>query len=244
MFRQPTSGFTRIPYVQVCQLEVHGAARRALLCNLSILGAYVHLQTPIDSGAEVSLSFRLPGDEQEIEASAVVTWANDTPAAGAMELPLGCGLRFVSVRPDDLRRIAATVAGYLESPHEEVQLGVGLPPSGKVRIPFISLCEFSGEFGEVQGSVCNLSTLGAYAALDRILDVGEPGRIRFAVPGLERRFECDATVTWYNPDHPRRLRALPPGCGLRFENLSPIDEMVLTTLVSDYLEALALRLPA
>lgn len=238
MLRRPRSGFDRVPFVQVCDFAFADVRRRALLCNLSILGAYVHVEAPPPSGSELSLCFRLPDDGPEIQAGVTVTWVNDAPADSVTALPLGCGVRFQAVAPDDLRRIAAMIAGFLASPPEQLQVGVGPPPSGKVRIPFIASCVFAGEEGETRGSVCNLSTLGIYATLDRIPEVGERGRVRFPVPGLGGEFETDATVAWHNPDHPQRMQALPPGCGFRFENLSPIDEAVLTTLVGEYLGAL------
>ena len=50
MYRQPRSGFTRIPYVQSCALEVDGQRRDGMLCNLSLLGAYVHVDPPLEPG--------------------------------------------------------------------------------------------------------------------------------------------------------------------------------------------------
>ena len=237
MLRTPHSGFHRVPFVQLCDLDTGTARRRGLICNLSILGAYVHIDDPPAAGSEVGLSFRLPDDGALVLAGARVSWVNDSPAEHVTALPVGCGLRFVSVAPDDVRRVAGLVQAFLTAPAGEAQVGVGLPPSGKVRIPFIAACEFAGDQGKTEGSLCNLSTLGVYAALDRIPGLGERGRIRFPVPGRAQPFSARVTVAWSNPEFERRMLALPPGCGLRFEELNPFDQALLTRLVDDYLAA-------
>jgi len=235
LYRRQRSGFDRVPFAQICDVDHEGVRQRALLCNLSILGAYVHTPTPPPRDSQVMLSFRLPDDGPVVLAGATVTWVNDKPVDSATDLPSGFGVRFLSAAPDDLRRIATLVASYLAAPHPQFQFGVGMPPSGKARIPFVSPCVFFSESGESRGSLCNLSTLGAYATFERIPEKGELGRLRFGVPGLAGDFEVDAVVAWVNPDQPKRMLALPTGCGLRFENLSPIDEAIVTTVVEGYL---------
>ena len=237
MQRTPHSGFHRVPFVQICDVEVDGTRRRGMICNLSILGAYVHLEHPPEVGAEVVLSFRLPDDGGLVLAGSRITWVNDAPAENVTALPLGCGMRFLSVAPSDVRRIAGLVQGFLAAPAGETQLGVGVPRSGVVRIPYIAACTFEGEQGTTEGSLCNLSTLGVYAALDRIPEVGERGRIRFRIPGRALPLSPQAAVAWSNPEFERRMLALPPGCGLRFEGLNGFDEALLSRLVADYLEA-------
>jgi len=237
MQRTHHSGFHRVPFVQICDVGIGDERRRGLTCNLSILGAYVHLEKPPAAGSEVTLSFRLPDDGALVLAGSRVTWVNDVPAEHVTALPVGCGLRFVSVAPDDVRRVAVLVKEFLAAPAGETLLGVGVPPSGKVRIPFIAACEFEGDEGRAEGSLCNLSTLGVYAALGRIPEVGERGKIRFTVPGRALPFTARVTVAWSNPEFERRMLALPPGCGLRFEGLNPFDQALLARLVDDYLEA-------
>jgi Tfp pilus assembly protein PilZ len=197
----------------------------------------VHTASTPEVGSEAMLTFRLPDDGTLVIAGARVTWVNDSPADTVTALPRGCGLRFTSLAPDDVRRIAALVADFLAAPREEPQVGVGLPRSGKVRIPFISACTFAGEQGSTSGSLCNLSTLGVYAALDRIPEVGERGWITFATPDDPRSFSANATVAWHNPEYARRMHALPPGGGLRFEGLSPRDSARLEALVENYLDS-------
>ena len=40
MFRQQPSGFHRVPFAQACDFDSGGFRTRALICNLSALGAY------------------------------------------------------------------------------------------------------------------------------------------------------------------------------------------------------------
>jgi len=239
LFRQPHSGFNRVPFVRKCTLAWDGLETACLICNLSILGAYVHLEAPLEQGRGVTLRFRLQDDGPEIEAAAVVSWINDVPAKDPAGLPLGCGLRFTQVAPDDLRRIAALVAEFLVAPREQVQVGIGQPFTGRVRIPFIAACTLIGRFGTRQGHVCNLSTLGVYVAIAEIPAQGARGGITFNLPGKDGEFTADFKVAWQNPDSPNRVHALPPGCGLLFEHLGPREEKLLAGLVNDYLQAVA-----
>lgn len=235
MYRRPQSGYHRVPFVQICGVDSGGFRRRALICNLSVLGAYIHDDRPPAIGSDLTITFRLPDDGALVLAEASVTWVNDDPAASVTALPRGFGARFTSVAPDDVRRIAGLVAAFVAAPREQAQAGVGVPHTGKVRIPFIAACELEGEGGPARGSVCNLSTLGIYAALDRIPEVGERGRVRFPIPGRARPLSARVTVAWSNPEFDSRMLALPPGCGLRFEDLTVFDEAVLTQLVEEYL---------
>ncbi len=237
LFRQPRSGFNRVPFVQSCTLAWEGVESASLVCNLSILGVYIHLDhlgVPLERDHEVTLRFRLPDGGPEIEAVAGVTWVNDVAPADGTGLPRGCGLRFLRVAPDDLRRIAALVSSFLAAPQEQAAVGVGQPFTGRPRIPFIAACTLTGKFGTRQGSLCNLSVVGVYVALADIPATGARGRISFEIPGATPQFAADFRVTWQNPAFPVRAHALPPGCGLCFEHLGEREEGLLIGLVSAY----------
>ncbi len=238
MYRQPHSGFNRVPFVQACTLVWDGLEVSCLICNLSILGLYIHLDAPLERDREVTVRFRLPDEGPEVEAVATVTWVNDEPPMGPTDLPPGCGVRFQRVAPADLRRIAALVAAYLAAPHEQASAGVGQPFTGRARIPYIAACTLTGRFGTRHGSVCNLSVLGVYVALEDMPATGARGRISFPLPGAGGEFTADFRVTWQNPDFPSRAHALPPGCGLCFENLASDKTGRLLGLVGDYQRAL------
>ena len=239
MFRLPRSGFDRVPFIRACTLEADGFESTAMICNLSILGVYLHLESPPDRKREVTLRFRLLDDGPEIEAAAVVTWVNDVSPEGVAALPGGCGLRFLRVAPDDLRRIAALIADFLAAPREQMRVGIEQPFTGRVRIPFITTCTLSGKFGTRQGSVCNLSIVGVYVAIGQIPAPGARGRIAIHLPGRGDEFRAEFRVTWQNPDFPKRVHALPPGCGLKFENLGVQEVGQLAALIQDYLQTVA-----
>ncbi|MEO8195839.1 MAG: PilZ domain-containing protein [Thermoanaerobaculia bacterium] len=238
MHRQPRSGFNRVPFVQSCTVTWEGLETTCLVCNISIRGVFLHLEAPLERHRNVTLRFRLADEGPEIEAAAVVTWVNENADAGATGLPKGCGMRFLRVEPDDLRRIAALVAAYLAAPQEQAAAGVGQPFTGRLRIPFIADCTLTGRFGKRQGSLCNLSVLGVFVALAEIPALGARGRISFPLPELSKEFTADVRVSWQNPAFPARARALPPGCGLCFENLDARDEELLMRLVSEYQRSL------
>ena len=94
-------------------------------------------------------------------------------------------------------------------------------------------------FGTRRGSVCNLSVVGVYVALGEIPAPGTRGRIAFRLPRSESEFATDFKVTWQNPDVPNRMLALPPGCGLHFENLGAREEELLSDIVNEYQHAIA-----
>jgi uncharacterized protein (TIGR02266 family) len=113
MTRSP-SGRRRIPYVRRCEVQENGgSALSGLICNLSALGAYVALEPIPPSGATVMLSFRLPRNVRPVRVESQVTWENphqDNPIHG---LPPGCGLRFLSLSPEDRRRIDGLIDDYI-----------------------------------------------------------------------------------------------------------------------------------
>lgn len=232
MYRQPRSGFTRIPCVQACQVTSGGRARAGMLCNLSVLGVYLHLEELPEIGDSLAIEFALPDGGGMVAADAVVTWVNDTPPESADALPPGCGLRFTALAPGDVRRIAALVAAFREEPRP--LLGRPEPSQEKLRVPFVAPCVVSGAAGPSRGSVCNLSTDGIFVAVDPIPAEGEAVIVAFRFPGQAEAFERTAVVAWRNDDGPQRTFALPLGCGLRFVNLSEGDRTLLAGLVDGY----------
>jgi PilZ domain len=231
---QPDSGFTRIPYVGSCVIEIAGETRLALICNLSLMGLYLQID-PVPTG-ELRLRFALPDGGPQIAAAATVTWVNEGATRAVASLPSGCGLRFVDVGPRDLHRISTLVAGYCATPSPLV--GVSQPRSGAARVPLVAPCTISSESGVVQGSLCNLSAFGFYAAIDPAPPAGEVVTVTLELPGIATPFERRATPCWWNPNRPDRPHPLPPGCGFRFEDLTLADIRVLSRLVDDYLARL------
>lgn len=236
MYRQPRSGFTRIPYVQSCRVRSGGEERVGLLCNVSVLGVYLYLDPRPEIGTPVQLEFPLPDGGPEVAADALVTWVNDFAPDHVEELPQGCGLRFTALAPVDVRRLHALVAGFVAAPRPLT----GRPESrpDKVRIPFVAPCVLSGAGGPRRANVCNLSRDGIFVGLEAAPEPGAAVIVSFRLPGLEEAFERIAIVAWRNSEGPGRVHALPPGCGLRFASLSDDDSARLAELVDTYAGAL------
>lgn len=109
----PAAGRRRIPYIRRCEVRENGAAPLSgLICNLSVLGAYIALEEIPPTGVLVDLEFRLPQNERPVRVRAQITWENpfqDNPIHG---LPPGCGMRFLTLSADDERRIDALIQSY------------------------------------------------------------------------------------------------------------------------------------
>lgn len=238
MYRQPRSGFTRIPYVQSCRVRLPGQERPGLVCNVSVLGVYLHCDPRPAPDTRLGLEFALPDGGPPIAAEGVVTWLNDTEPDRVEELPQGCGVRFTNLAPEDVRRLAALVASFNASPRPLP--GRAEIRAEKVRIPFVAPCVLSGLDGPRRAAVCNLSRDGVYVSVDPVPAAGAALIVGFRLPGEAEAFERLAVVAWRNPEGPGRVRALPPGCGLRFSGLSEADSARLSELVATYTG----RLPA
>lgn len=232
MYRQPRSGFTRIPYVQQCVVRVEEREIEALLCNLSLLGVFLHAEPELAPGTPVRLRFSLPDGEGAIDTAASVTWINRSEPSDSAGLPSGYGLRFTGLAAGEIRRIAALVGAFHSEPRP--LLSRPEPQTEKLRIPFVAPCVVSSAGGIAKGNVCNLSAQGVYVNAEPIPATGDSVIVAFRLPGLGEAFERAAVVTWRNPEGPSRVRALPPGFGLRFANLSPSDRGVLHRLVAEF----------
>lgn len=241
MERPARSGFARVPYMERCAIGTAGSEHAGLICNLSLLGAYVHVDPLPELRDPVSLTFALPDGEPPVRAVASVSWVHDGGNSRPATVPVGFGARFVQLRSREIQRLAALVAGF---PGGTGGLfGLSQPYSGRTRIPFASPCVLSAEDRLARGSVCNLSTGGLYFAADDCPEVGRPGIVSLRLPGDEELFERAVIVAWRNPEGPRRSRILPPGCGLRFANLTEQDAARLGALVDLHVGA-ARRGPA
>ncbi len=116
----PHSGLVRIPYVQPCLLVGGDATWEGALCNLSLLGAYVAVD-PIPPKADtVRLLFRVPREEQPLEAPCEVVWENPQEPSQAESLPPGCGLRFTGLSPLARGRIDELILEYESLPRDTI----------------------------------------------------------------------------------------------------------------------------
>lgn len=236
MYRQPRSGFTRIPFVQSCRVKCDGRVQSGLVCNVSVLGAFLHLEPLPPIRAELSVELTLLDDGPPVVADARVIWLREQEPDRVGALPPGCGVRFTALAPADVRRLNALVSSFRAAPRPLPERAE--TRSEKVRVPYVAPCVVSGANGPRRASVCNLSRDGVYVSLDEIPALGEAVIVAFRLPGQQEAFERIGVVAWRNPVGPARVHALPPGCGLRFANLSAADREVLAELVESYVDAL------
>jgi Tfp pilus assembly protein PilZ len=231
MLNQPHTGFTRIPYTQMCRVVRHDVAVDGVLCNISVLGVYIALDEVPEVGETVELRFALPGGIR-ITSSGLVVWRNAEDSASAHRLPPGCGVRFVGLEPQYSRQIDELVNAYKAA----LPLGIGATPprSGHVRVPYMQRCQLMVAGVPQLGIVCNVSTLGVYVATDPVLPVGTGADISFMLPRDPHRFESASTVMWRNSEERRSVDSLPPGVGLRFEALASENRARLERLVLEY----------
>jgi CheY-like chemotaxis protein len=115
LVREPSSGLSRIPFAKPC--ELHGVKGRyvAKICDLSAAGVYVALEPVPDVGENFVISFPLPGRQAPLSVESVVTWHNARWERRVMDLPPGCGMRFLSLASPDLEQIHTLVTNYVTS---------------------------------------------------------------------------------------------------------------------------------
>lgn len=229
--------FARVPYVRRCVMTRGGRAVEAVICNLSVVGVYVTFLRPLPSnipavGESVHISFLLPGDGEAIEGDATVTWQNLEEPDEAESLPPGCGLRFLSLKPSDHKRVAELIRDYLHA--SRPMLETPAPHSGFVRIPYVQPCLLVAEAATWEGVLCNLSLLGAYVAVDPIPPEGETLKLLFRLPKESQPTQVASQIVWVNSEDPLRAGSLPAGCGLRFIDLEEATRSAIKALVDAY----------
>ena len=102
-------------------------------------------------------------------------------------------------------------------------------------MPMIAPCRLTGEFGSAGGRTCNLSIFGVYAAVEPIPPAGAKVDVELWLPSRAAPLARKATITWRNAGPPSWERPLPPGCGVRFDDLSLKDVRFLSGLIDECL---------
>ena len=96
------------------------------------------------------------------------------------------------------------------------------PASGVFRAPLSERCELTTDRDRSEGITWNVSTLGAYVALEKNTpELGRKLRLSFRLEGDRLPIICEAEVRWENPPsaldgYGSLAGGLPPGCGLKF----------------------------
>jgi hypothetical protein len=118
---QPASGHYRIACGESCDVTIGGQKRQGLIWNLSVVGVYLVLSSPLPAAAEtLLLTFTLPGDPAPITGQGRVRWLNPPSifqgcGRHKMALPPGCGIEFTVLDTRDAERIAARVQATVTS---------------------------------------------------------------------------------------------------------------------------------
>jgi PilZ domain-containing protein len=112
---QPASGHHRIACGESCSVTFGGQRREGLIWNLSVVGVYLVMGTPLPAAGEsVLLTFTLPGDPAAITCQGRIRWLNPPSifqgcGQNKMGLPPGCGIEFTVLDTRDAERIGARV---------------------------------------------------------------------------------------------------------------------------------------
>jgi hypothetical protein len=111
---EPVFRKIRIPFIQRAAVACGGRTEDLFLIDLSLRGIFVERSEPLPPGAEVEVTFRLPGNELPLVARCRVAWwrAPDMTLS-SKTLPSGLGLEFVDFGGEVTRRIRSYLTEYL-----------------------------------------------------------------------------------------------------------------------------------
>jgi Tfp pilus assembly protein PilZ len=114
----PYTGFLRMPYVQPCLLVGGAGTWKGVVCNISLIGAYVATDPIPPAGEGVRVLFWLPQEGSPTEVEGEVVWVNPEEPPRADSLPAGCGIRFLDLPSPVRSHLEALVAAYQSVPRE------------------------------------------------------------------------------------------------------------------------------
>lgn len=86
-----------------------------MLLDLSLRGVYVSTPRLPIVGEELTIGFRVPGNERRLEITGVVAWVQTHQTHPVHGLPPGFGARFKKLAVEDVRVIARTIQSYCVS---------------------------------------------------------------------------------------------------------------------------------
>lgn len=107
--------------------------------------------------------------------------------------------------------------------------------SGLIRVPCVRRCSLEID-GSASGTafLVNVNVLGAYVARDEIPALGSRLRCRFQVPDSEQHVDVAGVVAWQNPRQQHPVHSLPPGFGIKFEELSAEARERIERIVAEH----------
>jgi len=91
----------------------YGPAQKTILsdfsADISMGGLFLSTTLPFKTGQALTLYFSLPGQEEAVKCNARVAWINNEKKLYKPELPVGVGVEFVDLSPENL----ASLNSYL-----------------------------------------------------------------------------------------------------------------------------------
>jgi Tfp pilus assembly protein PilZ len=110
--------------------------------------------------------------------------------------------------------------------------------SGLIRVPFVRRCRMDFEKRSLVGFVVNLNVLGAYIAAEKIdfPVLGEGVVCHLNTADNEFEMPVHGVVAWVNAHQPHPVHSLPPGFGIKFENLNDEHRRRIQDAVDEYLQ--------
>jgi hypothetical protein len=111
---EPVFRKIRIPFIQRAALVHEGGREDVFLIDLALRGVFVERPAPLPPGAEVEVTFRLPGNELPVVVRCrVAWWRAPDPDITSQTLPAGLGLEFLDMDGEPARRIRGYLTEYL-----------------------------------------------------------------------------------------------------------------------------------
>jgi hypothetical protein len=105
----------RVPFVRMCTIAFSDGKRRdVFIANINEHGAYLADPEMPEPGQGITLRFRLPGSEQQVEATGAVAWVNPLQQHPVHSLPPGYGLQFDPIRDPLLSFVLGVVDEFLK----------------------------------------------------------------------------------------------------------------------------------
>ena len=107
--------------------------------------------------------------------------------------------------------------------------------NGLLRVPFIRRCALAFDDGTSASTfTVNINVLGAYVARDQMPRLSQAVTITLATPGKDVQLVLRGTVTWLNPRQQHPVHSLPPGFGVKFDELAPEDRRCIEGVIDDF----------
>jgi Tfp pilus assembly protein PilZ len=105
----------RVPFVRKSLITFSdGASRRVFIANINEYGAFMADDDMPSVGQGMTLRFRLPGSETDVEATGAVAWLNPKQQHPVHSLPAGYGVQFDPLRDPLLAFVLGVVEEFLE----------------------------------------------------------------------------------------------------------------------------------